>query len=84
MPDKWSNVPSNIVYSAIGPESVRISRISNSPDVFSTTVNHFSPVWVCKMFLLKKISSILKTLTKHQKGFNNASESKEELLDFVS
>ena len=30
MPDKSSNVPSSIVYSAIGAESLRIARVSNS------------------------------------------------------
>ena len=36
MPDKSSNVPSSIVYSAIGAESLRIARASNNPESFST------------------------------------------------
>ena len=31
MPDKSSNVPSSIVYSAIDAESLRIARASNRP-----------------------------------------------------
>ena len=38
MPDKSSNVPSVIVYSAIGAESLRIARASNNPKSFSTAV----------------------------------------------
>ena len=38
MPDKSSNVPSNIVYSAIGAESLRIARASNNSESFSKAV----------------------------------------------
>ena len=38
MPDKSSNVPSSIVYSAIGAESLRIARASNKPESFSTAI----------------------------------------------
>ena len=38
MPDKPSNLPSSIVYSAIGAESLRITRASNNPESFSTTI----------------------------------------------
>ena len=38
MPDKSSNVPSSIVYSAIGAESLRIARVSNNPESFSTAI----------------------------------------------
>ena len=38
MPDKSSNVPSSIVYSSIGAESLRIARASNNPESFSTAI----------------------------------------------
>ena len=38
MPDNSSNVPSSIVYSAIGAELLRIARASNKPESFSTAV----------------------------------------------
>ena len=38
MPDKSSTVPSSIVYSATGAESLRIARASNNPEWFSTVV----------------------------------------------
>ena len=39
MPDKSSNVPSSIVCSAIGAESLRIARASNNPESFSTVAD---------------------------------------------
>ena len=42
MPDKSSNVPSGIVYSAIGTESLKISRASNNPESFSTAIKSLS------------------------------------------
>ena len=38
MPNKSSNVPSSIVYSAIRAESLRVARASNNPDSFSTAI----------------------------------------------
>ena len=38
MPDKSSNVPSNIVYSAIGAEPLRIARANNNSESFSKAV----------------------------------------------
>ena len=38
IPDKSSNVPSDIVYSAIDTESLRIPRASNNLDAFSTAI----------------------------------------------
>ena len=38
IPDKSRNVPSSIVYSATGAESLRITRASNNPESFSTAV----------------------------------------------
>ena len=42
MPDKSSNVPSGIVYSAIGAESLKISGASNNPESFSTAIKSLS------------------------------------------
>ena len=37
-PDKTSNVPCSIVYSAVGTESMRIFRASNNSESFSTAI----------------------------------------------
>ena len=41
IPDKWSNIPSKIVYSAIGSESFGIARASNNPESSSTAIKPF-------------------------------------------
>ena len=38
MPDKSSNVPSSIIYFAIGAESSRIPRASNNPESLCTAI----------------------------------------------
>ena len=38
MPGNSSNVPSSIVYSAIGVESLRNARARNNPELFSSTI----------------------------------------------
>ena len=38
IPDKSSNVPCSIVYSAIGAESSWTARASNNPESFSTVI----------------------------------------------
>ena len=44
MSDNLSNVPSSIVYSAIGAESLRIARASNNPEHSPQQLNHLLPV----------------------------------------
>ena len=44
IPDKSSKVPSSIVYSAIGAESLRNDRASNNPESSSTAIK---PLTVC-------------------------------------
>ena len=66
LPGKSSNVPSNIVYSAIGGESLRIDKASNNRESFSTTIQ--SPIARMKrqQVTIGKISSfILNFLDKH-------------------
>ena len=38
VPDKSSNIPYSIAYSAIGSESLRIARVNNNPESFSTAI----------------------------------------------
>ena len=72
MPDKSSNVPSNLVYSAIGAESLRIAKASNNPGSFSTAIK---PLIACMNrpgVSIGKINSyILKSFNKQHSDFNN-------------
>ena len=85
IPDKSSNVPSSIVYSAIGAESLRIARASNNPESFSTAIK---PLIFCMsrqgVFVGEINSSILKCFNKHHSDFNNVCQSKQELLNLIS
>ena len=83
MPDKSSNVPYSIVYSAFGAESLRIARASNNPESFSTEIKplicHISRQGVS---IGKINSSILKFFNKHHSDFN-VCQSKQDLLNLI-
>ena len=64
MPDKSSNVPSSIVYSAIGAESLRTARASNNPEPFFIAIKALIARMSRQGVSIGKIkSSILKFLT---------------------
>ena len=85
MPDKSSNVPSSIVYSAIGAESLRIVRASNNPESFSTGIKPLIARMSRQGVSIRKInSSTLKFFNKHHSDFNNICQSKQELLSLIS
>ena len=65
MPDKSRNVPSSIVYYAIGAESLRITRASNNPESFPTAVKPLIAGMSRQGVHIGKInSSIIISLTK--------------------
>ena len=77
MPDKSSNVPSSIVYSTIGAESLRIARASNNPESFSTAIKPLIARMNRQGVSIGKInSSVLKNFNKHHSDFNNVCQSK--------
>ena len=58
MPDKPSNVPSSLVYSAIVPESLRIARTSNNPEsFFQSNYNTYWPYYKFYFKFFEQISS---------------------------
>ena len=84
MPDKSSNVPSCIVYSAIVAESLRIARASNNPESFSTAIRPLIAGMSNQEVSIGKINNfILKSFNKHQVNFNNACQRKQELLNLI-
>ena len=83
MPHKSSNVPSSILYSAIGTESMRIARASNNPE--SLQLEHLLLVWAGRGVSIGKVcSSILNVFNKRHWDFNNVCQSKQELLTLIS
>ena len=85
MPDKSSNVPSSIVYFAIGAESLRIARASNNLESFSTAIKPLIARMSTQGLSIGKInSSILQLFNKYHSDFNNVCQSKQELLNLIS
>ena len=85
MPDKSSNVPSSIVLSSIGAESLRIARASNNPESFSSAIKPLIARMSRQGVSIGKInSSIPKSLNKHHSDFNNVCQSKQEFLNLIS
>ena len=85
MSDKSSNVPSSIVYSAIGAESLINPRASNNPESFSTAIKPLIACMSRQEVPIRNInSSVLKFFNKHDSGFNNVCQSKQELLNLIS
>ena len=85
IPDKLRNVPSSIVYSAIGAKSLRIARACNNPESLSTAIK---PLIVCMsrqgLSIEKMNSFILKFFLKNQADFNNVCQSKQDFLNLCS
>ena len=74
-----SNVPSSIVYSAIGAESLRIARASNNSESFSTAIKPLIARMSRQGVSIGKMNSfILKFLNKHHS--DSVCQSKQELL----
>ena len=85
MPEKSSNVPSSIVYSAIGAESLRIAKASNNPESFSTAIKPLIARMSMQGESIGKInSSVLKIFNKHHSDFKNVCQNKQELLNLIS
>ena len=85
MPDKSSNVPSSIVYFAIGAEPLRNVRASTNPESFSTVIKPLIARMSRLGVSIGKINSFTqKVFKKHQVDFNNVCQSKQELLNLVS
>ena len=77
IPDKSSNIPSSIVYSAIGAESLRIARASTNLESFSTAIKSLITRMCRQGVSIGKINScILNFFNKHQVDFNNICQSK--------
>ena len=85
MPHKSSNIPSSMVYSVIGAESLRIAGVSNNPESFSTPIKPvIDRMSRHRVFIGKTNSSILTFFNKHHADLNNVSQIKQELLNLIS
>ena len=79
-----SNVPSNIVYSVIGDDSLRSARGSNNPDSFLTSVKLLFTRMSRKGTFISKKTLLFQNFLTNMEAVNNVYKIKEELLDLVS
>ena len=85
IPVKINNVPSSIVYSAIGVESLRIAKASNNVESFSAAIKPFIACMIRQGVSIEKINIVIvKYFNKHQGDFSSVCKSKQELLILVS
>ena len=75
IPDNSSNVPSSMIYSATGAETLRIAKASNNPESFSTAIKPLIARMNRKGVSIGKInSSTLKILTNITQMFVKVSK----------
>ena len=81
MPYKSSNLPSNIFYSAIGAEILRIARASNNGDAFYSSVKPLIFRMMKQGANNHRLSNIIqKFYNRHQVYFKNVVVNSQELL----
>ena len=70
MPYRSSNIPSNMFYSSIGAETLRIARASNNPDCFSLSIKPLVIRMLKQGACKEKLNNVLcKFFNKHQNDF---------------
>ena len=85
MAEKWSNILSSLVYSAIGAELLRIVTGSNNSELFSIAIKPLVKRINRQGVSNKKTNRvILKPSNNHQRDFGSVCKSKQELLDLTS
>ena len=81
MPYKSSNLPSNIFYSAIGAEALRIARASNNVDAFSSSIKPLITRMIKQGAQHHRLSKVLcKFYKRHQPYFKDIVNNSQELL----
>ena len=84
MPYKSSNIPSNMFYSSICAETLRVARASNNSNYFSLSIQPL----VCRMLKQgaskeKLNNSIIRFYNRHQNDFESVARSAQELLALI-
>ena len=84
MPYKSSNLPSNIFYSAIGAEALRIARASNNSDSFHLSLKPLINRMLKQGAHKDKISKVLKKFfNRHEPYFIDIVKNSEEFLSLI-
>ena len=84
MPFKSSNIPSNMFYSAIGAESLRIARACNNSTAFSMAIKPLIFRMIKQGGCKHRNKNIFKKFfNKHQTDFQHVSKDSKTLLDLL-
>lgn len=84
MPFKCSNLPSNIFYSAIGAETLRIARASNNAISFSSSVKPLVHRMQKQGAQHDRVINVLKKFfNRHQTYFNDIAKDTNELFSLI-
>jgi len=84
MPYKSSNIPSNMFYSSIGAETLRIARASNSSDYFSLSIKPLIRRMLKQGASKEKLNNVIKRFyNRHQDDFESVAKSAQELLALI-
>ena len=84
MPYKSSNIPSNIFYSSICAETLRIARASNNSNSFSSSIKPLVTRMLKQGAYKEKLSNTLcKFFNKHQNDFHYVAKTAQELLTLI-
>ena len=84
MPYKSSNIPSNIFYSSICAETLRITRASNNSNSFSSSIKALVTRMLKQGAYKEKFSNTLfKFFNKHQNDFQYVAKTAQELLTLI-
>ena len=84
MPYVSSNIPSNIFYSSIGAETLRIARASNYPDAFFSSVKPLCDRMCKQGAKTEKLKNILtKFFKNHVNDFQYVAKNSNELLELI-
>jgi len=84
MPFKSSNIPSNMFYSAIGAESLRIARASNNSTAFSKAIKPLVARMMKQGGYKTRISnSLRKFFNRHQNDFKYVATNIKDLLNLT-
>ena len=84
MPHKSSNIPSNMFYSSVGAETLRIARAINSANPFFNSVKPLQSRMLNKGAEKQILFNVLcKFYNRHQVHFNNIAIKSPELLSLI-
>ena len=84
MPYRSSNIPSNMFYSSIGAEILRIARASNNSDCFSLSIKPLVIRMLKQGACKEKLNNVLcKFFNKHHNDFQYVARTTQELLALI-